>query len=102
MSSNNKKFILNLILWLGVSLGISFAIAMILPFPISLVVIFGVFVLFNLYLRRKMMRKTGSMTGSIFGSSDNFSLKYYCMNCGTQHSKSACPKCGSKMKRVGS
>jgi Zn finger protein HypA/HybF involved in hydrogenase expression len=28
-------------------------------------------------------------------------LKYYCMSCGQQHSQRACPKCGSKMKRVG-
>ncbi|MDP9287467.1 MAG: anaerobic ribonucleoside-triphosphate reductase [Thermoproteota archaeon] len=49
-----------------------------------------------------MMRKTGSMTRSMFGSGDNSSLKYYCMSCGTQHKQAACPKCGSKMKRVGS
>jgi hypothetical protein len=24
------------------------------------------------------------------------------MSCGTKHNQSACPKCGSKMKRVGS
>jgi hypothetical protein len=24
------------------------------------------------------------------------------MSCGTQHKEAACPKCGSKMKRVGS
>ena len=40
----------------------------------------------------------GSMS-SMFG--DN-SLKYYCMSCGTKHRETACPKCGSKMKRVGS
>jgi rubrerythrin len=29
------------------------------------------------------------------------SLKYYCMSCGTQHKQVECPKCGSKMKKVG-
>jgi hypothetical protein len=29
-------------------------------------------------------------------------VKYYCMSCGTKHKEAACPKCGSKMKRVGS
>jgi DNA-directed RNA polymerase subunit RPC12/RpoP len=29
-------------------------------------------------------------------------LNYYCMNCGLKHNRAACPKCGSKMKRVGS
>jgi rubrerythrin len=41
----------------------------------------------------------GSMSSSMFGDS---SLKYYCMSCGTKHREAACPKCGSKMKRVGS
>jgi rubrerythrin len=36
---------------------------------------------------------------SMFGDS---SLNYYCMSCGTKHKEAACPKCGSKMKRVGS
>ena len=40
--------------------------------------------------------------GSGNQSSSNNSLNYYCMNCGTRHIQSACPKCGSKMKRVGS
>ncbi len=43
-----------------------------------------------------------NMTGSMFGRGDSSSLKYYCMSCGTQHKQAACPKCGSKMKRVGS
>jgi DNA-directed RNA polymerase subunit RPC12/RpoP len=40
----------------------------------------------------------------MFGSSNNTnkSLNYYCMACGTIHNEIACPKCGSKMKRVGS
>jgi Zn finger protein HypA/HybF involved in hydrogenase expression len=28
-------------------------------------------------------------------------LKYFCMNCGNEHREISCPKCGSKMKRVG-
>lgn len=44
----------------------------------------------------------GSTFGSIFNSNQASSLKYYCMNCGTQHRQVSCPHCGSKMKRVGS
>jgi rubrerythrin len=33
-------------------------------------------------------------------SEDN-SLKYHCMSCGTQHKDISCPNCGSKMKKVG-
>ena len=55
-------------------------------------------------MRKVMMKRMGTGTGGgIFGSGlGSGKLKYYCMNCGTQHSQLACPKCGSKMKRVGS
>jgi len=105
LSTNNKKFLINQVMWLGLSLGISLAISLVVPFPISLVVIIGVFILLNFYMRKRMMgRIGGGLFGSMSSSStfgDN-SLKYYCMGCGTKHREAACPKCGSKMKRVGS
>jgi rubrerythrin len=76
---------------------------MLVPFPVSLVAIIGIFILLNLYMRKRMMRKMG---GGMFGSMSSMfgenSLKYYCMSCGTKHREAACPKCGSKMKRIGS
>jgi hypothetical protein len=105
MGINNKQFLINQIIWIGISLGISIAISFILPFPVSLVVIIGVFILLSFYMRKIMMKRMGRGTGTsgIFGSGiGSDKLKYYCMNCGTQHSQAACPKCGSKMKRVGS
>jgi len=107
-NANNKQFLLNQLVWIGISFGISITISMLVPFPISLVAIFGIFIILNLYMRRIMIRRMGGMGGggatfgSMFGSSQNSLLKYYCMNCGTQHRQIACPKCGSKMKRVGS
>lgn len=113
--NNNKQFLLNQIMWLGMSLGISIAISLLLPFPISLVTTIGVFILINFYMRKRMMQRTGmgggrvGMFGSMSSSSspppssmygDN-SVKYYCMSCGTQHKQVECPKCGSKMKKVG-
>jgi hypothetical protein len=62
----------------------------------------------NKYMRRVMLKRIGSMGGgamfgSMFAASQNSSsLKYYCMSRGTEHRQIACPKCGSKMKRVGS
>jgi ribosomal protein L37AE/L43A len=115
-NNNNKQFLLNQIMWLGMSLGISIAVSLLLPFPISLVTTIGVFILINFYMRKRMMQRTGmgggrvGMFGSMSSSSsspssssmyaDN-SLKYYCMSCGTQHKQVECPKCGSKMKKVG-
>ncbi len=47
-----------------------------------------------------------SSTPSMFNSSGNSnnngsSLKYYCISCGAQHKEAECPKCGSKVKKVG-
>jgi hypothetical protein len=109
MTANNKQFVSNQIIWMGISIGISLAISLILPFPISLVAIIGIFILLNFYMRKRMMSKTGmrgglGMFGSMSSSSmvGDSSLKYYCIGCGTNHKEAACPKCGSKMKRVGS
>jgi hypothetical protein len=106
-NNNNKQFLINQLMWLGVSLGISIAISMLLPFPISLVTIIGVFVMLNLYMRKRMLQRMGmGRGGSLFGSmsssgSVDSTLKYYCMSCGNEHKEIACPECGSKMKKVG-
>jgi hypothetical protein len=96
---------MNQMVWFGISIAISIAISLLLPFPISLVVIIGVFILLNFYMRRRTVRRVGigGGTGGMFGSMfvDN-SLNYYCMSCGTKHKEAASPRCGSKMKRVGS
>ncbi|MGC2427929.1 MAG: hypothetical protein WA421_12910 [Nitrososphaeraceae archaeon] len=109
MSANNRQFLVSQIIWMGVSIGISLTISMLVPFPISLVAIIGVFILLNFYMRKRMMSRMGmkgglGMFGSLSSSSmlGDSSLKYYCISCGTQHKQAACPKCGSKMKRVGS
>ena len=92
-------------MWLGISLGVSFAISILLPFPLSIVVIIGIFILLNLYMRKKMTARMGIGGGvGVFGSMSSVndsSLKYYCMNSGSQHKEASCPECGSKMKRVG-
>jgi hypothetical protein len=60
----------------------------------SIIVIIGVFILLNFYMRKRMMRRMGiggAGAGVMFGSmsstfGDN-SLNYYCMSCGTKHKK---------------
>src|SRR5438094_6371096 len=104
MGFNNKQFLLNQLIWIGISLGISIAISIILPFPVSLVAIIAVFVLLSMYMRKIIAKRmSAGGVGGFFGSGiGSGKLKYYCMNCGAQHNQLACPKCGSKMKRVGS
>lgn len=107
-NNNNKQFAFNQLIWIGISIGISLAISRFLPFPISIVAIIGVFIMLGYFMRKRSMRKMGMRGGrtGTFGSmshapSDS-SLKYYCISCGTQHKQTECPKCGSKLKRVGS
>lgn len=50
----------------------------------------------------KRMNAIGGSMSTMLNDSNASLLKYYCMVCGTQHKEAACPKCGSKMKRVGS
>jgi hypothetical protein len=108
--NENKKFLVNQLVRLGIFLGISLTISVLVPFPISLVAIIVVFSLLNLlYMRGRMVKRMGmGMRGEISDSTTSsslmfgYTLKYYCMSCGTQHTQASCPKCGSKMKRVGS
>jgi hypothetical protein len=101
---DNKQFLMQQMLWIGISLGISITISMIVPFPFSLVIIIGIFILLNFYMRNRMMKKMGTGMGMFGSFSSPFagnSVNYYCMSCGTKHREAACPRCGSKMKRVG-
>ena len=101
--SNNKDFISQQLLWIYLSLGISLAISLFIPFPFSLPIIIAVFILLSFYMRKRAMKKMGLSGSSMFGGYGSGStLSYYCMSCGTKHNQAACPRCGSKMKRVGS
>jgi hypothetical protein len=82
---------------------IALAISFIVPFPFSLIAIIGALLFVSYYVRRRQFGRIG-LFGSSIGGSENPSgpLNYYCMNCGRRHNQAACPKCGSKMKRVGS
>ena len=101
---DNKQFLMYNIVMIAISLGISITLSLFLPFYLSLPLIIVIFILINFYMRNRMMKKMGGGAG-MFGSlsspfSDN-SINYFCMSCGTKHKEAACPRCGSKMKRVG-
>ncbi|MGH9923973.1 MAG: hypothetical protein ACRD5B_01215 [Nitrososphaeraceae archaeon] len=101
--SNSRDFLSQQLMWIGISLVISLAISFIVPFPYSLPIIIGVFILLSFYVRQRAMKRMGMSGTSMFGGyREGSTLSYYCMSCGTKHNQVACPKCGSKMKRVGS
>ena len=85
---------------MAISVAIALAISFTVPFPISFLAIMGAVLLLSFYVRKKQLGKMGLSGSSIFGGLGGYN-KYYCMNCGTQHNQTACPKCGSKMKRIG-
>jgi hypothetical protein len=109
--NNNKHFLLYTLKWMSVYIAIGFIAALILPFPVSLVGAIGGFMLVNFLRTRLMLKKMGISMKGLFDSlrSSDASpsmygynpIKYYCMSCGNEHKEIACPKCGSKMKRVG-
>jgi hypothetical protein len=112
ISNNNKHLLLYTLKWMSLYVAIGFIAAVLLTFPASLIGAIGVFMLVNFLRTRLMLKKMGISMRGLFGSLRSSSdvspsmygyspIKYYCMNCGNEHKEIACPKCGSKIKRVG-
>jgi hypothetical protein len=107
--NNNKQFFIYQLKWIGIYFSIGGTIAIVLPFPVSLIVALGAFFLLNLIRTRRMLKKSGvdikglfrSFSSASMGGGQYSAVKYYCMSCGKEHREIACPNCGSKMKRVG-
>lgn len=116
-SKTNRELFLYQLKWLGVFMGIGFIIIYIFEFPFDLIMLIIAFIMINIYKTRMMLKKLGILNDSdvkdirgfiksLFRSpsssmDSNTSVRYYCMLCGNEHREIACPKCGSKMKRVG-
>lgn len=120
---DKRKLVLDQLKWLAIYLGIAFVIAILLPFPIDWLVAIPIFILINLYRRMLFFRKLNIQfkdkptIANLKGIREFFKLvsrnplsqsddsyrhvKYFCMKCGKEHNEISCPKCGSKMKRVG-
>src|SRR5919109_1961229 len=103
--NNNKQFLLHQLKWIGIYFSIGGTIALILPFPVSLIVALGAFVLLNFIRTRRMLKRAGADIKGLFrslsssasmGSGQYNPIKYYCMSCGKEHKEIACPNCGSK------
>jgi hypothetical protein len=94
---------------MGIYIAVGAVIALILPFPVSLLVALGAFLLLNFIRTRRMLKRAGVDIKGLFRSLSSASMnggqyspiKYYCMSCRKEHKEIACPNCGSKMKRVG-
>lgn len=114
-NNNRNQIQQNSLMWLFIYMSIGLTLSLILPFPISLAVLVLVLFLLNIIRTEIALRKAG--TGGIKGLYKSFCslgfgsrssngvvgtpLKFYCMNCGNEHRKIACPKCGSKAVKAG-
>jgi len=109
MDAGTKRFLQTQMIWIAISLGISLTLSFLVPFPLSLVAMIGVFIVMNYYIRRWQMRRMGMMSsstggggggfGSLFGGSGG-GINYACLACGQRFKGGSCPRCGSKMKRA--
>ena len=55
MDADTKRFLQTQMIWITISLAISLTLSFIVPFPLSLVAIIGVFIVMNYYIRRSQM-----------------------------------------------
>ncbi|OLC22525.1 MAG: hypothetical protein AUH71_06230 [Thaumarchaeota archaeon 13_1_40CM_4_48_7] len=101
MDPNSKRFMQTQMMWIVLSLGISFALSFLIPFPYSLFAIVGVFLGINYFMRKKQLRMMGRMGGisSMFGGGEK-PVVFYCITCGFKHNKRSCPRCGSTGRRI--
>ena len=95
-----------MLLYLGIALFLYF----VFPFQIAVIILLIVLFSLNIIRAERRLRKAGvggikgwykSFSSSAFGNGNSNdsgynSLKFRCMNCGNEHNKIACPKCGSK------
>jgi hypothetical protein len=96
--------------WLCIFMGIGFITAFTLPYPISILLGFGVVVIINVIKNRlklsdndkaKLIRPNLITTLLLFNPTQfHQSLIYVCANCNNVHTNRLCPKCKSIMKKA--
>jgi hypothetical protein len=77
--NTNEQHLSGPLLWIGISLGVIFAILVYTPFPLSIPLAIAAFILLNFHFRKKVIKRMNTM----FGNSSSYS----CINCGTSVDK---------------
>jgi hypothetical protein len=104
---NKKPNFANQLKWFGIYIGVAIGVGFIVPFLLSLLMLFLAIFGIDYFRARKVIKNMGlSDIREMFRTFSNpqagySPLRYFCMSCGTEHRDISCPKCGSKMKRVG-
>jgi hypothetical protein len=112
--ANDSPFGKMYLAWFFASVVTVFMVFLILPFPISFVASLIVILALSVIRADIAMKKAGMggikgwyryVTSSESARQDSGYLfdpiKFSCMNCGKEHNKTTCPKCGSKAVRAG-
>jgi hypothetical protein len=123
---NKKQLAIYQLKWTAIYMAVTVAIMLFLPFPADFIVALFAFLVLSWFRRNQLFRKLAGdpkrnsidsstdfksikdffrsiSSSEVSSSTDNDygSVKYYCMKCGNEHREITCPKCGSKMKKVG-
>jgi hypothetical protein len=93
--------------WIMVSLAISLALTWLFGILfgnplLGLIPAIGIFIFISYYMRKRAMARMG-MGGGGFGGmlgGGGGGINYVCIACGHRFKGGACPRCGSKMRRV--
>ena len=72
--NNDKQFLIYQLKWMGIYIAMGAVIALILPFPVSLLVALGAFVLLNIIRTRRMLKKSGVDIKGLFRSFSSASM----------------------------
>ena len=60
----NEQYFYGPLLWIGISLGIIFAILFYIPYPLSIILAIASFILLNFYFRKKVIQRVNTKFGS--------------------------------------
>src|SRR5262245_9635328 len=94
--------------WIMVSLAISLALTWLFgalfgnPL-LGLIPAIGIFIFISYYMRKRAMARmgmSGGGFGGMLGGGGGGGINYVCIACGHRFKGGACPRCGSKMRRV--
>lgn len=96
--------------WILVSLAISLALTWLFgalfgnPL-LGLIPAIGIFLFISYYMRKRAMARMGmggggGGFGGMLGGGGGGGINYVCIACGHRFKGGACPRCGSKMRRV--
>ena len=60
----NEQYLFGPLFWIGISLGIIFAILFYIPYPLSIILAIAAFILLNFYFRKKVINRVNKKFGS--------------------------------------